>query len=112
MASRTGALPAGFGKTRHNEVAPASTKSPLFEASLSPAITRCSPGTLKRVAPRYGLQALPAQSRLPRKRLGQAQQLVDFDGHGGHLLDPQDETHTNMQFCCSSAPPFARWIST
>jgi glutamine synthetase len=72
-------------KTRHNEVAPGQYEiAPLFEAShIASDHQMLLMETLKRVAPRYGLQ--------------HNNWSMSTDT-GVNLLDPQDETHTNMQF--------------
>ena len=88
-------------KTRHNEVAPGQYEiAPLFETShIASDHQMLLMETLKRVAPRYGLQALLHEKPF-----------AGVNGSGKHnnwsmatdtavnLLDPQDETHTNMQF--------------
>jgi glutamine synthetase len=55
--------------------------------------------TLKRVAPRYGLQALLHEKPFAGVNgSGKHNNWSMSTDTGVNLLDPQDETHTNMQF--------------
>jgi glutamine synthetase len=88
-------------KTRHNEVAPGQYEiAPLFEdAVLASDHQMLLMETLKRVAPRYGLQVLLHEK--PFAGVNGSGKHVNWSlstDTGVNLLDPQDETHTNMQF--------------
>jgi len=88
-------------KTRHNEVAPAQFEiAPMFEnANIASDHQMLVMETLRRVAPRFGLQAIMHEKPF-----------AELNGSGKHnnwslstdtgvnLLDPRDETHSNMQF--------------
>ncbi|MBL8990691.1 MAG: glutamine synthetase III [Phycisphaerae bacterium] len=94
-------------KTRHNEVAPAQYEiAPIFENS----IVACDHQmllmeTLKRVAPRYGLQCIMHEKPFAGiNGSGKHNNWSMSTDTGVNLLDPRDETHTNMQFltfCCA-----------
>jgi len=88
-------------KTRHNEVAPGQFElAPMFE----PANVACDHQmvlmeTLKRVAPRYGLQAILHEKPFAGVNgSGKHNNWSMCTDTGVNLLDPQDQTHTNMQF--------------
>jgi glutamine synthetase len=88
-------------KTRHNEVAPGQYEiAPLFEAShIASDHQMLTMETLKRVAPRYGLQALLHEKPFAGVNgSGKHNNWSMSTDTGVNLLDPQDETHTNMQF--------------
>jgi glutamine synthetase len=88
-------------KTRHNEVAPGQYEiAPLFEPShLASDHQMMLMETLKRVAPRYGLQALLHEKPFAGVNgSGKHNNWSMSTDTGVNLLDPQDETHTNMQF--------------
>jgi glutamine synthetase len=88
-------------KTRHNEVAPGQYEiAPLFEAShIASDHQMIIMETLKRVAPRFGLQALLHEKPFAGVNgSGKHNNWSMATDTGVNLLDPQDETHTNMQF--------------
>ena len=88
-------------KTRHNEVAPGQYElAPLFEPSqIAGDHQMLIMETLKRVAPRYGLQALLHEKPFAGVNgSGKHNNWSMSTSTGVNLLDPQDETHTNMQF--------------
>jgi glutamine synthetase len=88
-------------KTRHNEVAPGQYEiAPLFEAShIASDHQMLIMETLKRVAPRYGLQALLHEKPFAGVNgSGKHNNWSMSTDTGVNLLDPQDETHTNLQF--------------
>jgi glutamine synthetase len=88
-------------KTRHNEVAPGQYEiAPLFETShIASDHQMILMETLKRVAHHHGLQALLHEK--PFAGVNGSGKHVNWSmatDTGVNLLDPQDETHTNMQF--------------
>jgi glutamine synthetase len=88
-------------KTRHNEVAPGQYEiAPLFEPShIASDHQMIIMETLKRVAPRYGLQALLHEKPFAGVNgSGKHNNWSMSTDTGVNLLDPQDDTHTNMQF--------------
>jgi glutamine synthetase len=88
-------------KTRHNEVAPGQYEiAPLFEPShIASDHQMLLMETLKRVAPRYGLQALLHEKPFAGVNgSGKHNNWSMSTDTGINLLDPQDETHSNMQF--------------
>ncbi len=88
-------------KTRHNEVAPGQYEiAPLFESStLASDHQMLMMETLRRVAPRYGLQVLLHEKPFAGVNgSGKHNNWSMSTDTGTNLLDPQDETHTNMQF--------------
>jgi glutamine synthetase len=88
-------------KTRHNEVAPGQYEiAPLFEPShIASDHQMLIMETLKRVAPRYGLQALLHEKPFAGVNgSGKHNNWSMSTDTGVNLLDPQDETHTNLQF--------------
>jgi len=89
--------------TRHNEVAPGQYEiAPMFEtANLACDHQMLIMETLQRVAPRYGLRALLHEK--PFAGLNGSGKHMNWSmvtDRGVNLLDPRDETHTNMQFLC------------
>ena len=88
-------------KTRHNEVAPGQYEiAPLFEPSqIAGDHQMLIMETLKRVAPRFGLQALLHEKPFAGVNgSGKHNNWSMSTDTGVNLLDPQDDTHTNMQF--------------
>jgi len=88
-------------KTRHNEVAPGQYEiAPLFEPShIGSDHQMLIMETLKRVAPRYGLQALLHEKPFAGVNgSGKHNNWSMSTDTGVNLLDPQDDTHTNLQF--------------
>ena len=88
-------------KTRHNEVAPGQYEiAPLFEPSHIASDHQMQiMETLKRVAPRYGLQALLHEKPFAGiNGSGKHNNWSMSTDTGVNLLDPRDDTHTNMQF--------------
>ncbi len=88
-------------KTRHNEVAPGQYEiAPLFEPSqIAGDHQMLIMETLKRVAPRYGLQALLHEKPFAGVNgSGKHNNWSMSTDTGVNLLDPRDDTHTNMQF--------------
>jgi len=88
-------------KTRHNEVAPGQYEiAPLFEMSqLASDHQMLTMETLKRVAIRHGLVALLHEKPFAGVNGSGKHNNWSMSTDAGHnLLDPQDETHTNMQF--------------
>ncbi len=88
-------------KTRHNEVAPAQYEfAPIFEnANVSCDHQMMLMECLKRVAPRYGLQAILHEKPFAGiNGSGKHNNWSMSTDTGTNLLDPQDQTHTNMQF--------------
>ncbi len=88
-------------KTRHNEVAPGQYEiAPVFEGMN----TACDHQmlvmeTLKRVAARFGLKAILHEK--PFANVNGSGKHCNWSlatDSGVNLLDPQDETHTNLQF--------------
>ncbi len=88
-------------KTRHNEVAPAQYEfAPIFEnANVACDHQMMLMETIKRVAPRYGLQAILHEKPFAGiNGSGKHNNWSMSTDTGVNLLDPQDQTHTNMQF--------------
>ena len=88
-------------KTRHNEVAPGQYEiAPTFENSnVACDHQMVMMETLRRVAPRYGLQALLHEKPFAGLNgSGKHNNWSMSTDTGVNLLDPRDETHTNMQF--------------
>jgi glutamine synthetase len=88
-------------KTRHNEVAPGQFElAPIFEtANVACDHQMLVMETLKRVAPRYGLQCILHEK--PFAGINGSGKHCNWSmstNAGANLLDPRDETHTNMQF--------------
>ncbi|MDH3784023.1 MAG: glutamine synthetase III, partial [Acidobacteriota bacterium] len=88
-------------KTRHNEVAPGQYEiAPTFETSnIACDHQMLMMETIKRVAPRFGLQAILHEKPFAELNgSGKHNNWSISTDTGVNLLDPQDETHTNMQF--------------
>jgi glutamine synthetase len=88
-------------KTRHNEVAPAQYEiAPIFEMSqLGSDHQMLTMETLKKVAPRYGLAAILHEKPFAGVNGSGKHNNWSMATDAGHnLLDPQDDTHTNLQF--------------
>ncbi len=88
-------------KTRHNEVAPGQYEiAPLFEASnVASDHQMLIMETLKRVAVRHGLMALLHEKPFAGVNgSGKHNNWSMSTDSGVNLLDPQDETHTNLEF--------------
>ncbi len=88
-------------KTRHNEVAPGQYEiAPLFEVShIASDHQMLLMETLKRVAQRHGLAALMHEKPFAGVNgSGKHNNWSMASDTGVNLLDPQDETHTNLQF--------------
>ncbi|MCC6659759.1 MAG: glutamine synthetase III [Phycisphaerales bacterium] len=88
-------------KTRHNEVAPGQFElAPFFEtANIACDHQMLVMETLKRVAARYGLQCILHEK--PFRGINGSGKHCNWSistDTGVNLLDPRDETHTNMQF--------------
>ena len=88
-------------KTRHNEVAPGQYEiAPIFEsANVASDHQMLLMETLRRVAPKFGLQALLHEK--PFKGVNGSGKHMNWSmstNNGVNLLDPRDETHQNMQF--------------
>jgi glutamine synthetase len=88
-------------KTRHNEVAPGQYEiAPIFEMSqIASDHQMVLMETLKRVAQRHGLACLVHEK--PFAGINGSGKHVNWSmstDTGVNLLDPQDETHTNLQF--------------
>ncbi|MCL4742730.1 MAG: glutamine synthetase III [Phycisphaerales bacterium] len=88
-------------KTRHNEVAPGQFE---LAAHYETANVACDHQmivmeTLKRVAPRYGLRCVLAEK--PFAGINGSGKHLNWSmatDTGENLLDPQDDTHSNMEF--------------
>jgi glutamine synthetase len=88
-------------KTRHNEVAPGQYEiAPIFEMShIASDHQMLCMETLKRVAQRHGLAALLHEKPFAGVNgSGKHNNWSMATDTGTNLLDPQDDTHTNMQF--------------
>ncbi len=88
-------------KTRHNEVAPLQFEiAPLFETShIASDHQMIMMETLRRVAPRHGLQALLHEKPFAGiNGSGKHNNWSMATDTGANLLDPQDDTHSNTQF--------------
>ena len=88
-------------KTRHNEVAPGQFEvAPYFEtANIACDHQMLVMETMKRVAARYGLQCILHEK--PFRGINGSGKHCNWSistDTGVNLLDPRDETHTNMQF--------------
>ncbi len=88
-------------KTRHNEVAPCQFEvAPLYEmANIACDHQMLVMETLKRVAPRHGMQCILHEK--PFAGINGSGKHLNWSmatNTGINLLDPRDETHTNMQF--------------
>jgi glutamine synthetase len=90
-------------KTRHNEVAPGQYEiAPVFETSnVACDHQMLMMETIKRVAPRYGLQAILHEKPFAGLNgSGKHNNWSMTTDSGVNLLDPQEDTHTNMEFLC------------
>ncbi|MES2124104.1 MAG: glutamine synthetase III [Gemmatimonadota bacterium] len=88
-------------KTRHNEVAPGQYEiAPLFETShIASDHQMVLMEILRRVADRHGLKALLHEKPFAGVNgSGKHNNFSMATDSGVNLLDPQDDTHTNMQF--------------
>jgi len=88
-------------KTRHNEVAPGQYEiAPLFEQShIASDHQMLTMETIKRVAQRHDLAALIHEKPFAGiNGSGKHNNWSMSTDTGVNLLDPQDETHTNLQF--------------
>lgn len=88
-------------KTRHNEVSPGQFElAPIFEASNVACDHQMAlMETLKRVAPRYGLHCILHEKPFAGiNGSGKHNNWSMATDTGVNLLDPREETHTNMQF--------------
>jgi glutamine synthetase len=88
-------------KTRHNEVAPGQYEiAPLFETShLASDHQMLTMEALKRVARRFGLEALLHEKPFTGiNGSGKHNNWSMATDTGVNLLDPQDDTHTNTHF--------------
>jgi glutamine synthetase len=88
-------------KTRHNEVAPGQYEiAPIFEeTNVACDHQMLIMETLKRVAPRYGLQAILHEK--PFAGINGSGKHINWSmstDTGVNLLDPRDDAHTNLQF--------------
>ena len=88
-------------KTRHNEVAPSQYEvAPIFEnANVATDHQMMTMEALKRIAPRYGLQALLHEK--PFAGVNGSGKHLNWsmsDDLGNNLLNPGDNPHDNMQF--------------
>ncbi len=88
-------------KTRHNEVAPGQFEiAPIFETTnIACDHQMLTMETLRRVAPRHGLQCLLHEKPFAGiNGSGKHNNWSICTDTGVNLLDPRDSTHTNMQF--------------
>jgi glutamine synthetase len=88
-------------KTRHNEVAPSQYEiAPMFEnANLAVDHQMMTMETLKRVAPKYGLECLLHEKPFAGVNgSGKHNNWSLSDEFGNNLLSPGDTPHDNMQF--------------
>lgn len=88
-------------KTRHNEVSPAQYEvAPMFEtANIAADHQQVIMQVLKETAPRFGMQCILHEK--PFAGVNGSGKHVNWSlatDSGVNLLDPRDETHTNMQF--------------
>jgi len=88
-------------KTRHNEVAPGQYEfAPIFETTnVACDHQMVLMETLRRVAPRYGMQCILHEKPFAGiNGSGKHNNWSMTTDTGVNLLDPKDDTHTNMQF--------------
>ena len=88
-------------KTRHNEVAPGQFElAPMFEsANVACDHQMLTMETLRRVAPRYGMQAILHEKPFAGVNgSGKHNNWSMATNTGVNLLDPLDDTHMNLQF--------------
>jgi len=93
-------------KTRHNEVAPSQYEiAPVFEnANVAADHQMMTMETLKRVAPKYGLEALLHEKPFAGVNgSGKHNNWSLSDEFGNNLLSPGDTPHDNMQFLVFAA---------
>ena len=88
-------------KTRHNEVAPSQYEvAPIFEnANVATDHQMMMMEALRRIAPKYGLQALLHEK--PFAGVNGSGKHLNWsmsDDHGNNLLNPGDTPHDNIQF--------------
>lgn len=91
-------------KTRHNEVAPGQYEiAPIFEtANIASDHQMIVMEVLKKVAKRHGFECLLHEK--PFAGVNGSGKHVNWSiatDTGSNLLDPRDETHTNMVFLCT-----------
>ena len=88
-------------KTRHNEVSPGQFEfAPIFEnANLAADHQQLVMQVLRNTAPKYGMQCLLHEKPFAGiNGSGKHNNWSLATDTGVNLLDPQDDTHTNMQF--------------
>jgi glutamine synthetase len=87
-------------KTRHNEVAPGQFEmAPIYEnANLAADHQQLMMITLRKVAPRYGLQALLHEKPFAGVNGSGKHLNWSLGTESGNLLEPGDTPHDNMQF--------------
>jgi len=88
-------------KTRHNEVAPAQFEiAPVFEnANVAADHQQLVMQVLRKIAPRFGLQCLMHEKPFAGVNgSGKHNNWSLATDTGTNLLDPRDDTHSNMQF--------------
>ncbi len=93
-------------KTRHNEVAPSQYEiAPIFEnANVAADHQMMTMGTIKRVAAKYGLEALMHEKPFAGVNgSGKHNNWSLSDEFGNNLLGPGDTPHDNMQFLVFAA---------
>ena len=102
-------------KTRHNEVAPSQYEiAPIFEnANVAVDHQMMTMETLKRIAPRYGLECLLHEKPFAGiNGSGKHNNWSLSDELGNNLLSPGDTPHDNMQFlvfCAAVIRAVDRW---
>jgi glutamine synthetase len=102
-------------KTRHNEVAPSQYEiAPIFEnANVAVDHQMMTMETLRRVAPRYGLECLLHEKPFAGVNgSGKHNNWSLSDEFGNNLLGPGDTPHDNMQFlvfCAAVIRAVDRW---
>ena len=102
-------------KTRHNEVAPSQYEiAPVFEnANVAADHQMMTMETLKRIAPKYGLEALLHEKPFAGVNgSGKHNNWSLSDEFGNNLLGPGDTPHDNMQFlvfCAAVLRGVDRW---
>ncbi len=102
-------------KTRHNEVAPSQYEiAPIFEnANVAADHQMMTMETLKRIAPKYGLECLLHEKPFAGVNgSGKHNNWSLSDEFGNNLLSPGDTPHENMQFlvfCAAVLRGVDRW---
>jgi glutamine synthetase len=102
-------------KTRHNEVAPSQYEiAPVFEnANVAADHQMMTMETIKRIAPKYGLEALLHEKPFAGVNgSGKHNNWSLSDEFGNNLLGPGDTPHDNMQFlvfCAAVLRGVDRW---